>query len=211
VEGELSGPGDPARDIRFRVEARSPHARDDVEDLLRATDLVAEIHNTLRQSTPVVLEEARSIPSEPESAAGAPSGPLGNLVGKTARRSLLLTAESVARYAEITGDRNPLHFDPAFAAATKFGKLVVHGGLTAGILNALVAEDLPGPGTVFMSQELTYRAPVFVGDTITGEVEVLSMHTTKPVSHIRATVRRGDGEVVLEGTCWCYTFRPTSG
>ena len=72
-------------------------------------------------------------------------------VGQKASRSLTLTAEHVEKYAEITGDYNPLHFDEAFAAGTKFGKLVVQGGLTTGILNALVAMDMPGPGTVFLS------------------------------------------------------------
>jgi acyl dehydratase len=131
-------------------------------------------------------------------------------VGQKASRSLTLTQASVEAYAQITGDRNPLHFDQDFASRTKFERLVVHGGLTAGILNALVAEDLPGPGTVFMSQELKYLAPVFIGDTIVGEVEVLKVHETKPVTQLRATVRRGDGETVLEGECSCYTFRPVA-
>jgi len=129
-------------------------------------------------------------------------------VGQKATRTLTLTETEVAAYARITGDYNPLHFDEGFARKTKFGRLVVHGGLTAGILNALVAEDLPGPGTVFMSQKLDYRAPVFVGDTITGEVEVVSVHASKPVTELRATVRRSDGTTVLEGECWCYTLHP---
>lgn len=133
---------------------------------------------------------------------------LALLIGQTARRSLTFTRAEVDAYARITGDFNPLHFDERFAAGTKFGRLVVHGGLTAGILNALVAQDLPGPGTVFMSQELKYLAPVFIGDTITGEVEVLSVHATKPVTQLKATVTRQDGEKVLEGVCWCYTLRP---
>lgn len=66
-------------------------------------------------------------------------------VGQKAMRSLTLTKEHVQKYAEITGDYNPLHFDEVFAAKTKFGRLVVQGGLTTGILNALVATDLPGP------------------------------------------------------------------
>jgi len=129
-------------------------------------------------------------------------------VGQKATRTLTFGDAEVETYAELTGDRNPLHFDDAFAAATRFGRRVVHGGLTAGILNALVAEDLPGPGTVFMSQELEYVAPVFVGDTIVGEVEVLEVHPKKPVTRLRATVRRDDGEVVLRGHCWCYTMVP---
>ena len=134
----------------------------------------------------------------------------GILIGQKARRSLTFSRAQVEAYARITGDYNPLHFDEQFAAATKFGRLVVHGGLTAGILNALVAQDLPGPGTVFMSQELKYLAPVFIGDTITGEVEVLSVHASKPVTQLKATVERQDGERVLEGVCWCYTLRPST-
>lgn len=137
--------------------------------------------------------------------------PLPLVVGQKARRSLTLTSADVEAYAEITGDRNPLHFDERFAAATPFGKLVVQGGLTSGILNALVAEDLPGPGTVFMSQELKYVAPVFIGDTITGEIELIEVHPTKPVTRIKATVWRAEDEVVLQGECWCYTFRPDLG
>jgi acyl dehydratase len=129
-------------------------------------------------------------------------------VGQKARRSLTLTQADVEAYARMTGDYNPLHFDAEFAARTRFGRLVVHGGLTAGILNALVAQDLPGPGTVFMSQRLEYRAPVYIGDTITGEVEVLSVHPSKPVTQLKAAVYREDGELVLEGECWCYTLRP---
>ncbi len=73
-------------------------------------------------------------------------------VGEKARRTLTLTAEHVAAYARLTGDYNPLHFDEAFASRTRFKTLVVQGGLTTGLLHALVAMDLPGPGTVFLSQ-----------------------------------------------------------
>jgi acyl dehydratase len=130
------------------------------------------------------------------------------VVGQKAIRSLTLTDEHVRMYAAITGDRNPLHFDPAFAAATKFGRLVVQGGLTTGLLHALVATDLPGPGSVFLSQNWKFTAPVFIGDTITAEAEVLSVHESKPVTKLGVRVRRQDGEVVLEGEAWCYRFEP---
>jgi len=131
-------------------------------------------------------------------------------VGQTASRNLTLTTEHVQKYAEITGDHNPLHFDEAFVAATPFGKLVVQGGLTTGVLNALVAEDMPGPGTVFLSHDIKFVAPVFIGDTITGEAEVLSVHDSKPVTQLKVKVFRQDGEIVLEGEAWCYTFSPDS-
>jgi len=129
-------------------------------------------------------------------------------VGQKASRSLTLTAAHVEKYAEITGDYNPLHFDEAFAAGTKFGKLVVQGGLTTGILNALVAMDMPGPGTVFLSHDFKFTAPVFIDDTITGEAEVLSVHASKPVTQLKITITRQTGETVLEGVAWCYTMSP---
>ncbi len=129
-------------------------------------------------------------------------------VGQKARRSLTLTADHVKTYAEMTGDYNPLHFDEAFAAQTKFGRLVVQGGLTTGLLHALVAMDMPGPGTVFLSQNWKFTAPVFIGDTITAEVEVLSIHETKPVTQLGIKISRQEGETVLEGEAWCYTFSP---
>jgi len=127
-------------------------------------------------------------------------------VGQKAARSITLTEEHVRQYAAITGDYNPLHFDEAFAAKTKFKRLVVQGGLTTGILNALVATDMPGPGTVFMSQSWKFTAPVYIGDTITGEAEVLSVHATKPVTQLKIKITRQTGETVLEGEAWCYTF-----
>ncbi len=127
-------------------------------------------------------------------------------VGQRARRSLTLSPEHVATYAKLTGDYNPLHFDQAVAAQTRFKALVVQGGLTTGLLHALVAMDLPGPGTVFLSQNWKFTAPVYIGDTITAEAEVVSVHDTKPVCRLKVTVTRQTGETVLEGEAWCYTF-----
>lgn len=127
-------------------------------------------------------------------------------VGQKARRSILLTADHVKTYADLSGDYNPLHFDEDFARKTKFGKLVVQGGLTTGLLHALVAMDMPGPGTVFLSQNWKFTAPVFIGDTITAEAEVMSVHETKPVTQLAFKITRQDGETVLDGEAWCYTF-----
>jgi acyl dehydratase len=129
-------------------------------------------------------------------------------VGQRAWRTKTVTARDVELYSEITGDRNPLHFDPAFAARTRFGRLVAQGGITAGMLNALVAMDLPGPGTVFMSQSLRYLAPTYLGDTLTAEVEVLALKPDKPVCQLKATITNQEGTVVLEGECWTYTLTP---
>jgi len=129
--------------------------------------------------------------------------------GQIANRSMTLTEEHVKTFAQLTGDFNPLHFDEKFVAATRFGRLVVQGGLTTGLLHALVAEDLPGPGTVFLSQNWKFPAPVFIGDTITAQAEVVHVHPTKPVTQLQIQITRQDGEVVLEGEAWCYTFSPT--
>jgi len=131
-------------------------------------------------------------------------------VGQRATRSLKLEVEHVKKFAEITGDYNPLHFDKDFTAKTKFKELVVQGGLTTGLMHALVAMDLPGPGTVFLSQNWKFTAPVYIGDTITAEATVLSVHASKPVTQMSVTVKRQTGEIVLEGEVWCYTMRPDS-
>ena len=128
-------------------------------------------------------------------------------VGQKASRSMTLTDNHVKKFAELSGDYNPLHFDEEFVSKTKFKRLVVQGGLTTGLLHALVAMDMPGPGTVFLSQNWKFTAPVFINDTITAEAEVLNVHETKPVTQLRIKVIRQDGETVLEGEAWCYTFR----
>ena len=128
------------------------------------------------------------------------------IVGQKATRSTTLTEDHVKTYAELSGDYNPLHFNEDFVEKTKFGKLVVQGGLTTGLLHALVAMDMPGPGTVFLSQNWKFTAPVFIGDKITAEAEVLSVHESKPVTQLSIAIKRQDGETVLEGEAWCYTF-----
>ena len=129
-------------------------------------------------------------------------------VGQKAVRSITLTADHVKTYGDLTGDYNPIHFDESFASKTKFKRLVVQGGITTGLLHALVAMDMPGPGTVFLSQSWQFTAPVFIGDTITAEAEVASVHETKPVTQLKIKITREDGETVLEGEAWCYTFSP---
>jgi acyl dehydratase len=135
-------------------------------------------------------------------------GPLGLRVGQRARRTQTVTAHEVELYAQITGDRNPLHFDADFAKRTRFGRLVAQGGIASGMLNALVAMDMPGAGTVFLSQSLSYKAPTYLGDTLTAEIEVLSLKPDKPVCQLKATITNQDGTVLLEGECWTYTLRP---
>ncbi len=126
--------------------------------------------------------------------------------GQTARRSRKVSARDIELFTEISGDRNPLHYDEAAAKATRFGGIVVQGGVTSAILNAVVAEDLPGPGTVFLETRWSFKAPVRPGDTITGEVELTKVRPDKPITELNTRVIRDDGTVVLEGTAVCYTM-----
>jgi acyl dehydratase len=129
---------------------------------------------------------------------------MGN-VGDTARRSRVVTARDIELFTELTGDRNPLHYDEAAAARSRFGGLIVQGGVTSGLLNAVVAEDLPGPGSVFLHVDWSFKAPVRPGDEITAEVEVLEARTDKPLTRLRTTIVNQDGTMVLDGTALVWT------
>lgn len=132
--------------------------------------------------------------------AGAPR------VGATARRTLEIRPKFVTLFTEISGDRNPLHYDEIAAKASRFGEIVVQGGVTSSVLNAVVAEDLPEPGTVFLHVDWRFTAPVRPGDTIAGEVEVLEVRDDKPITKLATRDVRQDGVVALDGTAVCYTM-----
>jgi acyl dehydratase len=125
-------------------------------------------------------------------------------VGDTARRSRRVTAADIDHFTALTGDRNPIHHDAGLAAASRFGGIIVQGGVTSGLLNAVVAEDLPGPGSVFLHVDWSFRAPVRPGDTITASVEVLDQRVDRPITELLTTIVDQDGTVVLDGraTVW---------
>jgi len=131
-------------------------------------------------------------------------------VGQTAQRSRTVEPDDIVRFTDISGDRNPLHYDAQAAKSSRFGEIVVQGGITSAILNAVVAEKLPGPGTVFLNVNWDFKAPVRPGDTITGRVEVTSAREDKPITTLRTTVTRDDGTVALDGTAVCYTMSMTA-
>ncbi|MBY8861388.1 MaoC family dehydratase [Nocardia sp. CA2R105] len=132
-------------------------------------------------------------------------------VGQSAQLSRTVSERDIALFTELSGDRNPLHYDEELAKSTRFGGIIVQGGVTSAILNAVVAEKLPGPGTVFLNVNWAFRAPVRPGDTITGRVEVVAARTDKPMTELVTTVTRQDGTVVLDGTAVCYTQPLTPG
>ncbi|HEY3015819.1 MAG TPA: MaoC family dehydratase [Nocardioides sp.] len=127
-------------------------------------------------------------------------------VGDRASLTRTVEAADIERFTAMSGDRNPLHYDEAAAARTRFGGIVVQGGVTSAILNAVVAEKLPGPGTVFLETHWRFLAPTRPGDVITGEVEVTSVREDKPITTLATRVVRGDGVVALDGTAVCWTM-----
>jgi len=128
-------------------------------------------------------------------------------VGQSAERSRRVSSADIEAFTAMSGDRNPLHYDRAAAAGSRFGGIIVQGGVTTAILNAVVAEDLPGPGTVFLHVDWSFRAPVYPGDEITGRVEVLEVRSDKPIAKLATTVTNQDGSVVLDGTALTWTER----
>jgi acyl dehydratase len=128
-------------------------------------------------------------------------------VGARATWTRTISADDVEAFARFSGDRNPLHFDRDFAAATRAGELIVHGGLTTALFNALIAQELPGPGSVFLHQEWDYPAAVPIGDTVTAEAEVIEARADKPITKLRCVARRSDGTEVLRGECLVYTMQ----
>jgi acyl dehydratase len=126
-------------------------------------------------------------------------------VGERASRTRVVTRRDIELFTELTGDRNPLHYDEEAAAGSRFGGIIVQGGVTSGLLNAVVAEDLPGPGSVFLHVDWKFTAPVSPGDEITAEVEALEVRGDKPITKLRTTVFKPDGTVVLDGTALVWT------
>jgi acyl dehydratase len=126
-------------------------------------------------------------------------------VGDKASRTRTVRREDIDLFTELTGDRNPLHYDEAAAARSRFGGLIVQSGVTSGLLNAVVAEDLPGPGSVFLHVDWSFKAPVRPGDEITAEVEVLETRRDKPLTRLRTTITNREGVVVLDGTALVWT------
>ena len=126
-------------------------------------------------------------------------------VGQRAQRTRVVRERDIELFTELTGDRNPLHYDEGAAARSRFGGIIVQGGVTSGLLNAVVAEDLPGPGSVFLHVDWSFRAPVRPGDSITAEVEVLEVRSDKPISKLRTAITNQDGTVVLDGEALVWT------
>ena len=128
------------------------------------------------------------------------------VLGSRAERSRVTTMRDVEMFTEMTGDRNPIHYDVELAAKSPLGGLIVQGGVTTGLLNAVVAEDLPGPGTVFLETNWRFVKAVRVGETITGSVKVEHVRDDKPICRLETIVRNANGETCVVGTATTYTM-----
>jgi acyl dehydratase len=120
-------------------------------------------------------------------------------VGDSAEMSKTVTEEDVRAFAELTGDRNPVHLDEEYAAGTRFGRRIAHGMLGASLISAVLANELPGRGTVYLSQTLRFTAPVFLGDTVTAHVVVKQVREDKPIVTLETVCTNERGERVVEG------------
>lgn len=119
--------------------------------------------------------------------------------GDKASRTTTITDQMIQTFAAITGDANPVHLDDDYASSTRFKRRIAHGMIAAGLISAALANDLPGPGTVYLSQTLQFKAPVYPGDAITATVEVKAVRPDKPIVTLSTICRNQDNIIVLEG------------
>jgi 3-hydroxybutyryl-CoA dehydratase len=120
-------------------------------------------------------------------------------VGDSAQRTRTITEADIQAFAAASGDENPVHTDAAYAATTRFGRPIAHGMLSASLVSAVLGNDLPGPGSIYLGQTLSFKAPVYAGDTIIGRVECIKFREDKSIATFRTTVTNQDGVLVLEG------------
>ena len=120
-------------------------------------------------------------------------------IGETASRTKTISDEDVRTFAQVSGDTNSIHLDESYAASTPFGRRIVHGMLTASLISAVIGNDLPGIGTIYLGQDLKFKAPVFIGDTVTATVEIVKYREDKRITTLRTTCTKADGTLVIEG------------
>jgi 3-hydroxybutyryl-CoA dehydratase len=120
-------------------------------------------------------------------------------IGDRASRTLTISDETIRAFAEVTGDTNPVHLDDEYATGTRFGRRIAHGMIAAGLVSATLANDLPGPGTVYLNQTLKFKLPVYPEDNVTATVEVLSVRPDKPIVTLSTICTNQNDEVVLAG------------
>ena len=129
-------------------------------------------------------------------------------VGVTASRTKKITGEDIRLFAQVSGDTNPVHLDDDFAAKSQFGKRIAHGILTGSLISTILGNDLPGQGTIYLSQSFTFKAPVFVDEEITATVELVKYREDKRIATFKTFCTNQDGVVVLEGEAVVLAPKP---
>jgi acyl dehydratase len=123
-------------------------------------------------------------------------------VGDVAEATYTVTAETIREFVRASGDDNPIHSDPAFAAGTRFGRVIAPGMLTGSFVSSVIGTRLPGPGTIYLSQDFRFLRPVYIGDRVTARVEVVERLAERRRLRLRTTCRNQDGDLLLEGEAW---------
>jgi 3-hydroxybutyryl-CoA dehydratase len=119
--------------------------------------------------------------------------------GESATLVKTITQSDIEQFAELVGDRNPVHVNPDFAKKTRFGRPIAHGMWGLSLVSAVLGTKLPGPGTIYLSQTVQFKAPVFAGDTLTAKVKVLEVRKDKPIVKLETTCENQKGELILKG------------
>jgi len=109
------------------------------------------------------------------------------------------TLEDVQKFAAISGDINPVHLDADFAASTQFGKPIVHGMLAASLFSAIIANELPGPGSIYIHQSLDFKSPIFHNQQVVARVEITSIRTDKPIFELTTICSDTNGQLLIVG------------
>ena len=120
-------------------------------------------------------------------------------VGDSAEITKTITEADIQAFAEVTGDHNPIHLDDEFARTTRFGRRIAHGMLTASLISSVLANKLPGEGSVYLGQSLQFVAPVFPGDEVTARVSVKQIRDDKPILKLETVCVNQRDEVVIRG------------
>jgi 3-hydroxybutyryl-CoA dehydratase len=134
-------------------------------------------------------------------------------VGQACRYEQVIDDATVRAFAEVTGDRNPIHLDEGVASTSKFGQRIAHGGILFGMISKVFGMDMPGVGTVYLSQTCNFKLPVFLGDTVTLEATIVEL-LPKSIARISTVITKQTGEVVMDGEAQVklpgWLFKPTA-
>jgi 3-hydroxybutyryl-CoA dehydratase len=129
-------------------------------------------------------------------------------IGDSAEMSKVVSDQDVRTFAEISGDRNPVHLDDEYAAGTMFGRRIAHGTLSGALISAVLGMLMPGPGTIYLSQTYSFKAPVYIGEEITARLEVTAYREDKRITTLKTEVYNQDGKLVLDGEAVVIAPKP---